>query len=107
MRKNCQPGKKIWQKRILIPADTFRAAAGSQLNVLAGKIGVDILKSDLTDSSATIYSGIQNGISDNRDIVIVDTAGRIHIRDDLMEELFKNFKTVKKVLGRRPTWYFW
>ena len=53
-----------------------------------------------------IYSGIQNGISDNRDIVIVDTAGRIHIRDDLMEELFKNFKTVKKVLGREADMVF-
>ncbi len=83
---------------LLAAADTFRAAAGEQLEVWAGRAGADFVGSTRGgDPAAVAYDAIEAAISRGRDVVIVDTAGRLHTQTNLMEELAK----VGRVIGRR------
>ena len=88
-------GKKV----ILGAADTFRAAAIDQLDVWAQRAGVDIVKhKEGADPAAVVYDTIQAGLARDCDIIILDTAGRLHNKKHLMEELAKIFRVMDKEL---------
>jgi fused signal recognition particle receptor len=78
-------------------ADTFRAAAVEQLEVWAGRAGVDIVRAkEGSDPAAVVFDAIQSGKTRGRDPILVDTAGRLHTRVNLMHELEK----IRRVAGR-------
>ena len=84
-------GKKV----ILAAADTFRAAAIEQLEEWANRAGVEIVKHrEGADPAAVIYDTIQAGKARNADIIICDTAGRLHNKKNLMEELAKIYRVI-------------
>ena len=87
-------------KKVLIgAADTFRAAAIEQLEVWADRAGVEIIKQkEGSDPAAVVYDTIQAGIARNSDIIIIDTAGRLHNKKNLMDELAKIYRVVDKEL---------
>ena len=88
-------GKRV----LLVPADTFRAAAGEQIKMWAERSGVDITEiRENADPSAVVYSSIEYANERNYDIIIIDTAGRLHNKKNLMEELKKINKSVDKLL---------
>lgn len=78
-------------------ADTFRAAASDQLSVWADRAGVRIIKhTEGADASAVVYDAIASAKSKNTDVLIIDTAGRLHVKANLMEELKKMDRIVKR-----------
>jgi fused signal recognition particle receptor len=85
-------------KRVLIAAgDTFRAAADEQLKVWATRAEVEIFSpTGIKDPSAVAFDAIQKGVANDFDLIIVDTAGRLHTQKNLMEEL----KKMKRVMGK-------
>ena len=86
-------GKKV----ILAAADTFRAAAIEQLEEWANRAGVEIVKHrEGADPAAVIYDTIQAGKARNADIIICDTAGRLHNKKNLMEELAKIYRVIDR-----------
>ncbi|MBQ5969603.1 MAG: signal recognition particle-docking protein FtsY [Clostridia bacterium] len=88
-------GKKV----LLGAADTFRAAAIEQLEVWANRAGVELIKNkEGSDPAAVVYDTIQAGIARDTDIIIIDTAGRLHNKKNLMEELAKIYRVVDKEL---------
>ncbi len=91
-------------KSVLIgSADTFRAAANDQLDVWAKRAGVDIIQSTNTSDPASVaYDTIKSAVTKNIDVVIVDTAGRLHNKSHLMEELKKIRRVMKKVIPDAP-----
>ncbi len=92
-------GKKV----MLAAADTFRAAAIDQLEIWANRTGVDIIKQrEGADPAAVVYDALQAAKSRGADIVICDTAGRLHTKKNLMEELKKIGRVVERELGREP-----
>lgn len=92
-------GKKV----MLAAADTFRAAAIDQLEIWATRVGVDIIKQrEGADPAAVVYDALQAAKSRGADLVIVDTAGRLHTKKNLMEELKKIGRVVERELGRQP-----
>lgn len=83
---------------IIASGDTFRAAAIEQLEHWANKVGSDFVKAqEGADPSAVAFDGLQAAIARNHDVLIIDTAGRLHTKENLMEEL----KKTKKVLGKK------
>ena len=91
--------KKEGKKVILGAADTFRAAAIEQLEVWADRAGVDIIKhKEGADPAAVVYDTIEAGLSRDCDIIICDTAGRLHNKKNLMDELAKIYRVVEKKL---------
>ncbi len=92
-------GKKV----ILVAADTFRAAAIEQLDIWSQRAGVDIIKhKENSDPAAVSYDGIEAAVARDADMVLVDTAGRIHTKVNLMEELKKIKRTISKKLPGAP-----
>jgi fused signal recognition particle receptor len=89
-------------KSVLLAAgDTFRAAAVTQLEVWGRRVGCDVVKGkDRADPGSVIFDAIQKAKESDVDIVIADTAGRLHTKVPLMEELKKLGRTVEKALGR-------
>ena len=88
-------GKKV----VLGAADTFRAAAIDQLDVWAQRAGVDIIKhKEGADPAAVVFDTIQAGIARDCDIIICDTAGRLHNKKNLMDELAKIYRVCDKEL---------
>lgn len=88
-----QAGRKV----LLVAADTFRAAASEQLEHWAKRVGVDCVRHQSgADPSAVAYDGIKAAVARGVDVVIVDTAGRLHVKTHLIEEL----KKVVRVIGR-------
>lgn len=82
--------KREGKSVVLAAGDTFRAAAGEQLNVWAERAGVRIiLHGEGSDPSAVVYDAVSSMKSKNNDVLIVDTAGRLHVKSNLMEELKK------------------
>ena len=82
---------------LLVAADTFRAAASEQLEVWGGRIGVDVVRHKQgADPSAVVFDGLAAAKARGVDAVLIDTAGRLHTKANLMEEL----KKVKRVLAR-------
>ena len=81
---------KSENKRVLIAAgDTFRAAAEEQLDIWAKRADVDIIRRDKADPASVVYEAIQKAQSENYDVILVDTAGRLQNKFNLMEELTK------------------
>ena len=91
------------KKVILGAADTFRAAAVDQLEIWAQRVNLPIISGQLGgDAGAVAYDAVQAGISRQADLVIIDTAGRLHTRFNLMEELKKVHRVVGKALPGAP-----
>lgn len=81
-------------KKVLIAAgDTFRAAAEEQLDIWSKRAGADIVRRDKADAASVVYEAIQKAKAENYDVILVDTAGRLQNKFNLMEELAK-IKTV-------------
>ena len=92
-------GKKV----LLGAADTFRAAAVDQLTIWAERAGVDIVKQAMgSDPASVAYDTVQAAVARGADVVIIDTAGRLHNRIDLMNELTKIRNVVRKVVPDGP-----
>lgn len=91
------------QKVMLAAADTFRAAAIEQLEVWAQRTGASIVTSQPGgDPSSVIFDAVTSARAKGYDIVLADTAGRLHNRSNLMSELEKIMKVAEKALGRKP-----
>jgi fused signal recognition particle receptor len=92
------------EKKVLLgAADTFRAAAVDQLQVWGDRLNVEVISgAPESDPGAVAFSAVQAGIARNVDIVMVDTAGRLHTRFNLMEELKKVNRVVGKALPGAP-----
>jgi fused signal recognition particle receptor len=94
-----QQGKTV----LLVAADTFRAAAIEQLQIWAERAGADLLKhQEGSDPAAVVFDALQAARSRNKDIVIIDTAGRLHTKINLMEELKKIRRVIQKVIPAAP-----
>ncbi|MFN8645003.1 MAG: signal recognition particle-docking protein FtsY [Candidatus Binatia bacterium] len=94
-----QQGRKV----VLVAGDTFRAAAIEQLSAWAERVGADIVKHQHgADPSAVTYDGVQAAIARQADVVIVDTAGRLHVKANLMEEVKKIARTTAKLVPDAP-----
>ncbi|MGC9453435.1 MAG: signal recognition particle-docking protein FtsY [Phycisphaerae bacterium] len=91
-------GKKV----ILAAADTFRAAAVEQLTIWADRIGVDIVKASGGDPAAVVFDACDAAVARGADILLVDTAGRLHTQENLMRELEKVRKVVAKKVPGAP-----
>ena len=88
-----QEGKKV----LLCAADTFRAAAADQLEIWAGRAGVDIIRQDEgADPAAVVYDAVSAAKARNVDVILCDTAGRLHNKQNLMNELGK----ISRILDR-------
>lgn len=91
------------QSVLIAAADTFRAAANDQLAIWANRASVEIIENVNTkDPGAVVYEAIDKAIKNSIDIVLVDTAGRLHTKTDLMNELNKILRVVEKKLNRKP-----
>lgn len=89
--------KKMKKSVTIVAADTFRAAASDQLTVWAQRADVRIVKhTEGADPGAVVYDAVQSAKSKNTDVLLVDTAGRLHNKKNLMDEL----KKISKIVGR-------
>ena len=92
-------GKKV----IVGAADTFRAAAVDQLTIWAERAGVDIVKQNMgSDPASVAYDTVKSAVARNADVVLIDTAGLLHNRVDLMNELTKIRNVMRKVIPDAP-----
>lgn len=92
-------GKKV----VLGAADTFRAAAVDQLQIWAERAGVDIVRQEMgSDPASVAYDTVKSAVAKDADVVLIDTAGRLHNRIDLMNELSKIRNVVGKVIPGGP-----
>lgn len=95
--------KKAGHNVILGAADTFRAAAVDQLTIWSERVGVPIVKQNMgSDPSAVAFDTVQSAIARGSDIVIIDTAGRLHNKTHLMDELTKIKRVIQKVIPNAP-----
>lgn len=95
--------KELGKKVLLVAADTFRAGAVQQLSIWANRIGVDIFeRGQGADPASVCFDAVKKAINDKYDLVMVDTAGRLHTKDYLMAELGKVNRVIKKVLPVAP-----
>jgi fused signal recognition particle receptor len=91
--RHTRQGRRV----LLVAADTFRAAAGEQLELWAARAGADLVKQRAgSDPAAVVFDGLRAAKARGSDVVIIDTAGRLHTKTNLMEELRK----VRRVIGR-------
>lgn len=92
-------GKKV----VLGAADTFRAAAVDQLTIWSERAGVDIVKQDMgSDPASVAFDTVKSAVAKDADVVLIDTAGRLHNRIDLMNELTKIRNVMRKVVPDAP-----
>ncbi len=95
--------KKLGKKVVLGAADTYRAAAVEQLVIWAERADVPIVKKEMgSDPASVAFDSMQSGIAQNADVIIVDTAGRLHNKVNLMNELTKIKNVMKKVIPDAP-----
>ena len=98
-RRFSQQGKKV----VLVAADTFRAAAIEQLKGWAELSSVDILSAERgADPAALVYQSIEKARKQKADLILIDTAGRLQNRTELMEELAKIVRVIKKLVPEAP-----
>lgn len=94
-----QQGKKV----LLVACDTFRAAAIDQLSVWANRVGTPLIKGEVNSDPASVaYQGVEKALNEGYDIVLLDTAGRLHNKSNLMDELGKINKVIKKIIPDAP-----
>ena len=94
-RQQVEQGKKV----LLVAADTFRAAAADQLEIWAGRSGADIVRQhEGADPASVVFDGIQAAKARDVDVIIVDTAGRLHNKANLMKELNKISRIIDREL---------
>ena len=94
-----QAGKKVY----LGAADTFRAAAVEQIVIWGERVGVPVVKQQMgSDPAAVAFDAVSSAVANGADVVIIDTAGRLHNKIGLMNELTKIRNAVKKVVGTAP-----
>ena len=97
--KLTKEGKKV----LIVAADTFRAAATEQLKVWAQRAGADFVgDGEGADPGAVLYRGLEKAFKENYDVVLVDTAGRLHTKEHLLREMQKLVKVVKKFDKEQP-----
>ncbi len=90
--------KQSGQSVLLLAADTFRAAAIDQLKIWGDRVGVEVIaKEPGSDPSSVVFDGLAYGKAHNFDVILIDTAGRLHTSTNLMEEL----KKIKRVIGKK------
>ncbi|TRX36798.1 signal recognition particle-docking protein FtsY [Flavobacterium sp. ZT3R18] len=95
--------KKAGFNVVLGAADTFRAAAIDQLQIWADRVGVSIVRQEMgSDPASVAFDTLQSAVAQNADIVIIDTAGRLHNKINLMNELSKVKRVMQKVVGDAP-----
>jgi fused signal recognition particle receptor len=95
--------KQAGNQVILGAGDTFRAAAVDQLTIWSERVGVSIVKQNMgSDPSAVAFDTVQSAIAKNADVVIIDTAGRLHNKVHLMDELNKIKRVIQKQLPDAP-----
>jgi fused signal recognition particle receptor len=95
--------KKQGKQVLLGAADTFRAAAVDQLKLWGQRVGVPVVAKGMnTDPSAVAFDAVSEGVKSNADVVIVDTAGRLHTKVNLMNELTKIKRVMQKVIADAP-----
>ena len=87
-----QEGKKV----LIAAGDTFRAAAEEQVDIWSKRSGADIVRRDKADPASVVYEAIQKGVNEKYDVILVDTAGRLQNKFNLMEELTK----IKNVIDK-------
>ncbi len=98
-RKEINAGKNV----IMAAADTFRAAAGEQLEYWADKVGAEIIKQPSgADPAAVAFDAVKAGVSRKTDVILIDTAGRLQTKTNLMEELKKINRVVGKAMPGAP-----
>ena len=94
-KQQVDAGKKV----LLVAGDTFRAAAADQLEIWAGRSGADIVRQhEGADPAAVVFDGIQAAKARDTDVIIIDTAGRLHNKQNLMNELNKISRIVEREL---------
>ena len=95
---------KAMGKKVMIgAADTFRAAAVEQLEIWAGRAGVSIVKQGMgSDPASVAFDTVKSAVAKDMDVVLLDTAGRLHNRTDLMNELTKIRNVMRKVVPDAP-----
>ncbi len=95
--------KKKGLNVVLGAADTFRAAAIDQLQVWADRVDIPIVKQDMgSDPASVAFDTLQSGVNQNADVIIIDTAGRLHNKVNLMNELTKVKRVMQKVIADAP-----
>lgn len=95
--------KKAGKEVVLGAADTFRAAAVDQLTIWSERVGVPIVKQAMgSDPSAVAFDTVKSAVARNADVVIIDTAGRLHNKLHLMDELSKIKRVIQKVISDAP-----
>lgn len=95
--------KKAGKNVLLGAADTFRAAAVDQLTIWSERTGVPIVKQDMgSDPAAVAFDTVQSGVARGSDVIIIDTAGRLHNKAYLMDELSKIKRVIQKVIPDAP-----
>jgi fused signal recognition particle receptor len=95
--------KKAGNAVMLGAADTFRAAAVDQLTIWSERVGVPIVKQPMgSDPASVAFDSVQSAVAKNADVLIIDTAGRLHNKAHLMEELSKIKRVIKKVIPGAP-----
>ena len=95
--------KKAGKSVLLGAADTFRAAAVDQLTIWSERIGVPIVKQPMgSDPAAVAFDAVQSAVSKNYDVAIIDTAGRLHNKIHLMDELNKIKRSISKIIPGAP-----
>ncbi len=97
--QSIRAGKRV----VLVAGDTFRAAAGGQLEVWGRRVGADVIKhQEGGDPAAVAYDGVVAALARKADIVLVDTAGRLQTKSNLMDELRKVKRTLGKAMPGAP-----
>ena len=95
--------KDMGKSVLLIAGDTFRAAAIEQLTIWAERANVEIVKQQQgSDASSVVYDGVMKAVNQKFDVVLIDTAGRQHTKVNLMNELSKIVRTIKKIVPDAP-----
>lgn len=99
--------KKMGKSVLLVGADTYRAAAADQLEIWAERVGVPIITGQQnSDPGAVTFDGIRAAVARDVDVVLIDTAGRLHTRYNLMEEIKKVYRVAEKAWPGAPH-YSW
>ena len=96
--KMINDGKKV----MMVAGDTFRAGAIEQIEEWGDRVGAMVVKSNSKDPSAVMYDALDKAVNEDYDVVLVDTAGRLQNKDNLMRELEKINRVIKKIIPTAP-----